>query len=307
MKKLFAIFLVMLMCSFAIANGSGQPGMEQDQNTDVTNIQGQGQINYGNSTDVSLEQNYGDPKIRVNAVGAYLPYHLQVAPAPNQIRNWNGPGFTPAALQAMLPETFTRQTIKNMKIGGGYKSTPTVFVRCDETDEINLKLQITLDELANGYECIGVVNIGAKKGKTYYQSLGKAVNDAMEMGGEMALMDPQFSGMNAIMHGSSIGPGASNVTSSANNASAFSLGLNLSDTKGQAESAMILAVFRTNGVKATAATGQATQETTVPRGSESVTTPTVPIEETQINQAEAQQEPIANLDEVSIACEDWLS
>lgn len=236
-------------------NGGSGSGNIQGQTTDVSNDQFQ--INYGtgNSTggnqslnggnqSLNLNSNYEAP--RVGIVGAGLPYHLHVGPAPSQMAFWN----TTGGFESLLAKKWTQKQIDKILdepfCEWGFETESQIFIDSSKTTEIDLKSTIDQKDLAH-YEFMGMINVRAKKDKTFLEGLSRALELAMKAGGEVALIDARFSKMNTIMHGSSVGPAGSAGNAAQSSFGFLSLGLNLSDTKGQAESVIIIAVLRKNG------------------------------------------------------------
>ena len=248
--------MVFCFTSFAIA-GPGN-GSTANQDTDVTNVQSQWILGNGASNATF----YSDAGIGLPITA--VPYHLQIGPGKNQIVLWNGIGFHTNLYQG----TYTRKTVNyNLAhVGKNILDTSKWFVGCGgwgfkfgdnrmgniiypKTDKIKLLSNLSLNQIEDNYYIIYCIDIGARKDITFTTALNFGLRAGMNRGGTHTI----FSGdMNTVYNASTVGLGLGQGHANKSNSTTATLGVNLSDTKGQGEAALHLLVLfeKTNKEKA---------------------------------------------------------
>lgn len=260
-KKLLVLTIVLCFTTFAMANGQ-----TTEQNTNVTNIQGQWVLGNGASNATF----YSDAGIGL--VNPAVPYHLQIGPGQSQIVLWNGEGFNVKLYEG----SYVRKTVQHNldNVGKNIFDTSKWFVgwfghgfnvadhqrgetTYTKTDTIDLKSNLSISDIEDNYHVIYTINIGARKDLDFETALDFGLRAGMDIGGTSAVFS---GGMNTIYNASSVGFGVSHAQAEGTSSSAATIGINLSDTKGQGEAALhlLILVEKTADEKAAAKTARTT-------------------------------------------------
>ena len=197
-----ACALLILICSCALANNGEGLVQTQEQNQGQTNEQWQ----------ENIFKEGGDRWIQ----SLQMPYHLWQGPDPNDPEfSWQGLG---AVLEGIWTEKKVNHFLNNTGVCfANSKNWPFRFLRpflvktppsrFPHTNEIVLRSNLTLDSNdLRAYEMIGVVRVIAKNyNLTMEETLACALQAAMDVGGDLAVLPKGGCGFSTCLRGKSFG------------------------------------------------------------------------------------------------------